>query len=58
MPKSAPAARETRKGGKKQRKAQPKEQRRPEQQRRPFDDAAGVLRSAARFGVMQPLPKL
>ena len=57
LPKSTPAAREARKGGKKQRKAQPKEQRRPEQQRRPLDDAAAVLRSAATFGVMRPLPK-
>ena len=58
VPKSTPAAREARKGGKKQQKAEPKEQRRPEQQRRPLDDAAAVLRSAATFGVMRPLPKL
>ena len=58
IPKSTQAAREVRKGGKKQRKAQPKEQRRPEKQRRPLDDAAAVLRSAATFGVMRPLPIL
>ena len=58
VPKSTPAAREARKGGKKQRKSQLKEQRRAKQQRRPLDDATAVLRKAATFGVIRPLPKL
>ena len=50
VPKSTPAAREARKGGKKQRKAQPKAT--TCRHSRPLDDAAAVRRSAATFSVM------